>query len=333
MAGRTFLRRDMATDYYATLGVSRTADAEEIKKAYRKLASKLHPDKRPGDKAAEAKFKQVNRAYQVLGDAKKRALYDEFGEQAESEGFNPERARTYRQWSDMGRGGGGGGMRGDPNGTVFDIDDLFGGRAGGGLGDMLGDLFGRSRGGPGRTPQGGRGGDIESELMIDFASAINGNTVSLRLETSPEPIQVRIPPGATEGSRLRIKGQGAPGAFGGPKGDLLITIHVAPHPRFRLEGDELHVDLPITVGEAYRGAKVKIPTPSGEVTLKVPARAQSGQVVRLKGKGLARPSRPAGDLYVHFLIQIPDSDAEEVGAAVDRLEAHATADIRADLHF
>lgn len=332
MAGRTFSRWNMATDYYTTLGVSRTADADEIKKAYRKLASKLHPDKHPGDKAAEAKFKQVNRAYQVLGDAKKRALYDEFGEQAESEGFNPERARTYRQWSDMGRGDGG--TRGDPNGAVFDIDDLLGARGGaGGLGDMLGDLFGRSRGGAGRAVRGSRGGDIESELTIDFASAINGNTVSLRLETSPEPIQVRIPPGATEGSRLRIKGQGAPGAFGGPKGDLIVTIRVAPHPRFRLQGEELHVDLPITVGEAYRGAKVKIPTPSGDVTLKVPARAQSGQVVRLKGKGLARPSRPAGDLYVHFLIQIPDSDAKEVQEAVDLLEAHATADIRADLHF
>lgn len=325
----------MGTDFYATLGVSRTADADEIKKAYRKLASKLHPDKHPGDKAAETRFKQVNRAYQVLGDPKTRALYDEFGEEALSEGFNPERARTYRQWSDMGAGRGG--MRGEPGATVFDIDDLFGGRGGGGgaggLGDMLGDLFGRARGGSGRAAQGARGGDIESELTIDFASAVNGNTVSLRLDTSPEPIQVRIPAGATEGSRLRIKGQGAPGAFGGPKGDLLVTIRVAPHKRFRLEGEELHVELPITLGEAYRGAKVKIPTPSGDVTLKIPARAQSGQVVRLKGKGLNRASRPAGDLYVHFLIQIPDSDAKEVQDAVDLLEAHANPDIRGDLHF
>ncbi len=321
----------MATDYYSTLGVSRTADADEIKKAYRKLAAKLHPDKHPGDKGAEARFKQVNQAYQVLGDPKRRALYDEFGEQAMSEGFNADKARAYRQWSNMGAGRGG--YRGEAGGSTFDFEDLFGGRGGGGLGDMLGDLFGRARGGGGRAAAQARGSDVESELSIDFASAVHGNTVSLRLSSEPEPIQVRIPPGATEGCRLRIKGQGGASPFGGPKGDLIVTIHVEPHPRFRLEGDQLHVDLPITIGEAYRGGKVKVPTPKGEVALKIPPHARSGQVVRVKGKGVCKPGRTPGDLFVHFLIQIPDSEASEVREAIDRLEAHADPDIRSDVRL
>lgn len=319
----------MATDYYSILGVGKGADAEAIKKAYRTLAASLHPDKHPGDKSAETRFKQVNQAYQVLSDPKKRSLYDEFGEQALSEGFNADRARAYKQWSGMGSGRG----RGGP-GQVFDVEDLFGrgGGMGGGLGDMIGDLFGRARGG--RQPQPAVAGqDIESALTIDFVSAVKGTTVSLQIEGQPDSVKVRIPPGATEGSKLRIKGQGAPSPFGGANGDLLLSIHVTPHPHFRIEGDDLHVDVPITLGEAYRGAKVKVPTPRGVVTLTVPARAQSGQVVRLRGKGVAKSGRAAGDLYVRFLIRIPTSDAPEVSEAIDKLEAHADKAIREDLSF
>ena len=323
----------MASDYYSVLGVSKGADAEEIKKAYRKLAASLHPDKRPGDRSAESKFKKVNQAYQVLSDPKKRALYDEFGEQGLSEGFNAERARNYRQWSNMGAGRGG--RAGGSRGGVFEVEDLFGrGAAGGGLGDMLGDLFSRARGSRAGAPAAqARGGDVESELTIDFASAVNGTTVSLMIEGAGEPVQVRIPPGAVEGSRLRIKGQGAPSPFGGPPGDLLLTIHVTPHAHFRLEGDDLHLDLPITIGEAYRGAKVKVPTPRGLVTLTVPAGAQSGRRMRLRGKGVARPGKPAGDLYVRFEIRIPTGSDPGVRKAVDALEEHMTDDIRADIHF
>ncbi|MBI5537212.1 MAG: DnaJ domain-containing protein [Deltaproteobacteria bacterium] len=320
----------MATDFYSVLGVGKNAEAAEIKKAYRKLASSLHPDKHPGDKSAETRFKRVNQAYQVLSDPKKKALYDEFGEQGLAEGFNADRARAYQSWSKMGAGRGG---VGGP-GSVFEVEDLFGRASGGGLGDMLGDLFGRVRGGGGarQQPQ-TRGQDIQSELTIDFVSAVNGNTVALQIDGSSEPVQVRIPPGANEGSRLRIKGQGGASPFGGARGDLLLTIHVTPHPSFRMEGDDLHLNLPITVGEAYRGAKVKVPTPRGEVSLKVPAGAQSGQMVRLRGKGVSKAGRAAGDLYVHFQIRIPTVDAPEVRAAIDQLEEHADASLRDDLHF
>jgi curved DNA-binding protein len=146
-------------------------------------------------------------------------------------------------------------------------------------------------------------------------------------------VKVRIPAGATEGSKLRIKGQGNPSPFGGPSGDLLLVIHVTPHPHFRLEGEDLYVDVPITVGEAYRGAKVKVPTPKGPVTLTVPAHAQGGQVMRLRGKGVAKPGRTAGDLYVRFQIRIPTSDTPEVLDAIEKLEAHSDAGIRSDLSF
>jgi curved DNA-binding protein len=320
----------MANDFYSVLGVTKDADADAIKKAYRKLASSMHPDKHPGDKGAETRFKRVNQAYQVLKDPAKRALYDEFGEPGLAEGFQADRARAHRQWSDMGSAGG----RSPGAGTVFEVEDLFGRTGGGGgLGDMLGDLFGRVRAGGGRQSPQSRGQDLESELTIDLVTAVNGGTVSLQLEGRPEPVQVRIPSGASEGSRMRIKGQGGASPFGGASGDLLLTIHVTPHSRFRLEGGDLHLELPITLGEAYRGAKVKVPTPRGDVTMKVPAGAQSGQTLRLRGKGAAKQGASAGDLYVHFLIQIPSVDLPEVRKAIETLDAHEDKSIREDLRF
>src|SRR6266542_2964582 len=207
----------MARDFYAILGQSRQATADEIKKAYRKLAGKLHPDKNPGNKATEALFKDVNRAYEVLSDPKKRSLYDEFGEDALRECFDPERMRQYRNWSSrQGSPGAAGGM-------PFNFEDLFRGASGvaggnegsvGGVGDIFGDLFGgRRRRGGGRSPV--RGADQESEITIDFTSAVKGGTFTLRKSESEEPITVRIPPGADEGSRLRIAGHGGPAANGG----------------------------------------------------------------------------------------------------------------------
>jgi curved DNA-binding protein len=315
----------MARDFYSVLGLSRGASTEDIKKRYRKLAGKLHPDKNPGDKAAEAQFKEVNRAYEVLSDPKKRALYDEFGEDALREGFDPERMRQYRAWSSQQRSAGG--ARG-PGGMPFNIEDILrggGGGAGqtvdfggaGGMGDLFGDLFGgrnRRRRGP------SRGADQESEITIDFSMAVKGGTLTLRISDAAEPITVRIPPGAAEGSRLRIAGQGAPGANGGPRGDLLLHIHVQPHPFFRREGNDLHLDLPITPGEAFSGSKVKVPTADGVVTLKVPPHTQSGQVARLKGKGVSKKNAPPGDLYVHFQIQLPATESDDVFRAVQTLD-------------
>jgi len=324
----------MAEDLYSVLGVKRTATADEIKAAYRKLAAKLHPDKNPGNKTAEAKFKRINQAYQVLSDSKKRALYDEFGDVALSENFDAERARAYQRWAGS-RGGGGGGV-GGPGGQPFDLEDLFGGRGGvGGFGDLFGDLFGRVRGagrGP-RGPAGMPGADVESELTIDFVSAVKGTTAQLQIDGRPEPVTVRIPPGATEGSKLRIKGEGAPGPYGGPRGDLILHIKVQPHPNFRMDGADLHVDVPITLGEAYFGAKIRIPTPDGFVNLKVPAGAQSGQSVRLRGKGVARKGKTPGDLYVHFQVRVPTSQAPDARQAVEVLERYADRGVRDHLTF
>jgi curved DNA-binding protein len=315
----------MAEDLYALLGVQRNADAEAIKKAYRKLASKLHPDRNPGNAAVEARFKQVNHAYDVLGDAKKRALYDEFGEEGLREGFDAEKSRAYRDWSRRAGGTAYGGARGG-----VDMEDLFGRGSGGGLGDMFEELMGRAR--RSRGPM--RGPDLESEVTIDFVSALRGATLELRPQGPvAAPVTVRIPAGANEGSRVRIAGQGGPSPNGGARGDLVLTLHVTPHPYFRREGDDLHLDLPVTVAEAYHGAKVRVPTIEGAVALKVPERAKSGQVVRLRGKGVARKGREPGDLYVHFLVQIPTDGSAEVKDLVDRLAKFQPGDPRADIHL
>jgi curved DNA-binding protein len=303
----------MARDLYSVLGVARDADEDTIKKAFRKLAMKYHPDKNPG-KANEARFKEVNRAHEVLSNKEKRALYDEFGEESMSQNFDPERARMVRQYASQARQGRGG--QGQGRGGI-DIEEILGGRGGGGggFGDLFGDLFrGRAEAGP------RKGQDLESPVTIDFTSAVKGTTLSLQRESSEEPITVRVPPGAQEGSRLRIPGQGAPSPSGGPPGDLVLVVHVTPHPFFKREGDDLHLEVPITLVEAYKGGKIRIPTPDGEVTLKVRPRTQSGQVTRLRGKGVARKGKEPGDLYVRFMVQVPTSDAPEVAEAIDALD-------------
>jgi curved DNA-binding protein len=312
----------MATDLYGVLGVGKTADTEEIKKAYRKLASKLHPDKNPGKPEIEARFKDVNRAYGVLSDPKKRALYDEFGDDGLREGFDAEQARAYKRYREQvgGRGGGGGGIPSDFFGN--------GGVNVGDFGDLFSDLFGRARaggGGAARAPR--RGGDLESSITIDFASAVRGATLHLAARGgAAEPITVRIPPGAEEGSRVRVAGHGAPGSVGGPAGDLLLEIHVTPHPHFWREENDLHVRLPVTPLEAFEGAKVRVPTVDGSVTAKLPPRSQSGTKIRLKGKGVAKKNAAPGDLYVHLQVMIPTSDEAE--KAIRELEKHITTDPR-----
>lgn len=309
----------MAADFYEELGVAKNASADDIKKAYRKLAAKLHPDKHPDDKKAEARFKAVNRAYQTLSDAKKRKLYDEFGEDGLREGFDPEAARAYRRAA-----GSGGRVRfSSQGGPGYGFEEVF--TQEGGIGDLFGDLFGgRSRNRRGAM----KGSDVMSEVTVDFLSAIRGAELRLRVQDGGEEVTVRIPAGAGEGDKVRVPGHGAPGAFGGPPGDLILLIHVQPHPSFERNGLDLHLDLPITVGEAYRGAKVRVPTPGGDVNLTVPRHAQSGQVVRLKGKGVKRGSQ-TGDLYVRFLVQLPDTDSPEVESAVEALEGATSGDVRA----
>ncbi len=306
----------MAEDLYSLLGVARGADADAIKKAYRKLAKELHPDRNPGNNATEARFKKVNHAFDVLGDPKKRKLYDEFGEDGLREGFDPDRVRQYRDWSARDRSGG-------FDGGAVNVDEIFGrdGGAGGagGFSDVFSDLFGRSR--RGRGPM--KGQDVESEITIDFTSALRGATLELRPQTqggiAGDVVTVRIPAGADEGSRVRIAGHGGLSPNGGPRGDLLLHIHVQPHEHFRRDGDDLHVDVPITITEAFRGAKVKVPTIDGAVSLKVPERSQSGSVVRVRGKGVARKGKEPGSLYVHFLAHVPTESTPEIEKAIDLL--------------
>jgi curved DNA-binding protein len=303
----------MAGDYYQELGVSRDATPEDVKKAYRKLAAELHPDKNPGNKAAEARFKRVNTANQVLSDKKKRSLYDEFGEEGLREGFNQEAARAYKR-ARSGQA---------PVDGSFNVEDFFSGGGGAGFGDLMGDLFG-GRGQRRRGPA--RGPDLSSEVTVDFADAIRGITVSFQRDRG-SPVSVRIPPGADDGERVRVAGQGAAGASGGPPGDLIITVRVRPHPHFERDGLDLYLDLPVNAGEAFHGAKVPVPTPGGDVSLKVPAHAQSGQVVRLKGRGVRRKDE-VGDLFVRLLVHLPAKEGSEIADAIETLTNATRKDLR-----
>lgn len=272
----------MAEDFYQVLGVSRNASEADIKKAYRKLSRENHPDSKPDDKVAAEKFKQVQEAYSALGDAEKRQKYDRFGHAA----------------FEGGRGGGspfGGGQ--------VDLGDLFGG---GGGGFDFGDLFG---GGGRRAPRARKGQDVETTIDVPFNTAAEGGSYSLTVSTAgkPEQITARIPAGVDSGSVIRLSGQGHPGMGGGPNGDLMVKIKVAPHPYFRRDGSNLLVDVPISLTEAALGAKVDVPTLSeGLITVTVPAGSASGTRLRLRGKGIInRKTNEPGDLYAILQIVVP----------------------------
>ena len=268
------------SDLYAELGVPKTADADTIKKAFRKLARELHPDKNQGNAAAEARFKRVNHANEVLSDPKKRALYDEFGEDALREGFNADQARAARAWGGGGRSAG----RGRPAGG-FGEEDLFSQFFGGGRGRM-------------NIP----GSDLEAEVEVSFLDALSGTELDLNVQG--RSVRVRIPKGAGNGDKLKIAGQGGASPMGGPNGDLHLHVHVAEHPIYKREGLDLRMNVPLTLTEAYFGTKVDVPTPTGAVRLTVPAGTSSGTVVRLRGKGVER-GKSKGDLYANFELKLP----------------------------
>lgn len=324
-------------DLYQVLGVARDATDETIKKAYRKLARKLHPDVNPGDTAAEERFKLVSQAYSVLSDPDKRKAYDEFGEVSLEAGFDAEKARQMREQFGARFGGGFPGFGGAGSGGPEGFEESF---AFGNLDDLLGDVYARrgwSRGQGGRRPR--RGVDVEATLELDLAECARGGEKRLTI-TRPaadgslrtETVTVRIPAGVADGGRVRIPGKGGEGRDGGPPGDLHARIRIRPHRVFRLEGRSLLLEVPVTVREATLGAKVEIPTLEGRATLTIPPGTDSGRRLRLKGKGLPDPTGgPAGDLFVTVQIRVP-RDLDAAGsAALDTLAKSDPAGLREDL--
>ncbi|BAQ17844.1 DnaJ C-terminal domain-containing protein [Methyloceanibacter caenitepidi] len=294
----------MAEDLYSVLGVAKTASADEITKAYRKLAKKLHPDLNPGDKVAEEKFKAISHAYSILKDAEQRGKYDR-GEIDASGQEKPE-ARYYREYA-----GGPGGARYHSSAGYEDMGDFS---------DLFGDMFGggmRGAGMGGRSQRGGArfsmpGQDAQYHLDIPFLDAVNGTKTRITLPDG-STLDVTIPPGVNAGQVLRLKGKGHPGLGEGPPGDALVEVGVRPHPVFKREGNDIVVELPISLDEAVLGGKVEIPTIGGKVAMTVPAGANSGQTLRLKGRGV----KGKGDQLVKLNVVMPEKVDDELKAFIE----------------
>jgi curved DNA-binding protein len=306
--------------------VGRGASNDEIRKAYRKLAKKYHPDMNPGDKKAEDKFKEITAAHEVLSDEKKRKLYDEFGPDALRTGFDEKAADQYRQWRQHG---------GRPGQEVpFDLGDYATVNVGGvgdfDFGSIFGDLFGGGRRGRRRgPPQPMQGHDAEAELQVELRDAVRGAERDLHVDG--RTLRVKIPAGVTDGSRIRLSGQGGEGANGGPAGDLYLVVRLRDHPGVRREGRDLFLDLPLTVPEAAAGAEVVLPTFEGQVRLTIPPGTQSGRQLRLRGKGLPDLKGGArGDLYAVAKIVLPE-ESEALREAVKPLQELYKADPRAGI--
>jgi len=368
-----------AKDLYTTLGVQRGASADEIKKAYRKLARRYHPDVNPGNKQAEERFKEIAQAYDVLSDPEKRKVYDEFGMEGLQAGFDAARARAAGEWAE--RAGGfesaAGGF-----GRYSNFEDIFGNIFGGGMH-------------PGPQP----GADLEAALEINLLDAIRGASTQIGIDrpevcntcggsgndkasetvcpeckgsghvqmgrgpmsfarTCPrcggagrvgtracptcngrgqtvhrERLNVHIPAGVDTGSRVRVAGKGAPGLGGAPPGDLYIVVRVRPHPLLERRDRDLYLDVPVTVGEAALGATVTVPTPDGEVRVKVPPGSQSGKLLRIRGHGVpALKGDARGDLYIRVMVHVP-VDGEKVRDAIRAMEAGYGKDLRSGLRL
>jgi curved DNA-binding protein len=299
-------------DYYEVLGVARDATDDAIKKAYRGLARKHHPDVNPGDKTAEGKFKEVQQAYDILSDPEKRSLYDRYGNAA-FEGMAAAGPRTNAsEWTSRF------GESGSENIDFSEFFSSFGQGAGGthageGGAGIFDDLLGRMRSSRSGRPRGGR--SVEAHLTIPFLTAVRGGETSITLQRSDgrqENLVVKIPPGVDTGSRLRLKGQGEPASKGGQPGDLTIVITVEPHPYFKREDRNLLIEVPITVAEAILGAKIEVPSLEGMKSVTIPPGSSCGQKLRLKGQGVpASGGKPAGDLMVQLKIVVPRAIDDE----------------------
>jgi curved DNA-binding protein len=311
----------MARDYYDALGVSRTASTEEIQRAYRKLARQYHPDVNH-DAGAEDRFKEISEAYSVLSDPDTRKRYDRFGPDFRQ---IPE---GYEDYVGTGR------AAGSPfgGGRVWVDSDIGDRDRGGGFGpgginidDLFSDFF-SSRGASGPIS----GPDQEAELELSVEDAYRGGTRRITLSGAGEPVsfEVHIPAGVTEGQRIRIAGQGGQGARGGPAGDLYFVVRLAPHPRYRVNGRDISVDLPLAPWEGALGATVSVATPSGEAKVRVPAGSSTGRRLRLRGEGMPNPRGTPGDLYAEIKIMVPRQLTERERELFEALRRDSTFDPR-----
>jgi DnaJ-class molecular chaperone len=344
-----------AKDLYAILGVPKGATDDEIRKAYRKLARKHHPDVNPGDKGAEERFKDVSVAYDVLGDSTKRKLYDEFGHEGMQPGFDPARVREYRRWAESGhgfsfRGGPGGGTR-------------RGRRRDTGAGPSFADLFGEMFSGGEETEVAEEAPlDLEQALEVDFMDALRGTMLDVsvrrpvpcgqcggsgrasrractscggagRIEQR-EKLVVKIPAGVGDGSRVRVPGKGAISPRTNKAGNLVFVVRVRPHSFLERQGRDLTLEVPITVVEAVAGATIRVPTPSGPVQLRVQPGSQSGQRLRLRARGAPDPKGgAAGDLYVRLMVVVPPADGPALAEALAVIEKAYREDPRAHIRL
>jgi DnaJ-class molecular chaperone len=279
----------VAQDPYSELGVARSATAAEVRKAFHKLAKDLHPDRNPGDKPSEERFKRVSAAFDILGDPEKRAKFD--------------RGEIDADGREMHRGYPGGGHGAGPGqaGSPFEGMDFD---------EILGGMFSqRAKGGRGFAM---RGSDVQARLDVDLEETIKGATRRVSFADG-RVLDVSIPKGAADGQSLRLRGQGYPGRGGGPAGDALIELAIRPHPIFRLEGVDLHMDLPVSAPDAVLGAKVDAPTPDGTVALTVPKHSNSGSVLRLRGRGAYDPKADRrGDLFARLVVTLPEKMGPEL---------------------
>lgn len=289
---------------YEVLGVKPDASADEIRKSYRKLAKQFHPDLNPGKPEAEERFKAVSAAYDLLSDPEKRARYDR-GEIDESGAERPPRS-YYRSYAE-----GAAGRKYQPEGEMDlgDLEDLFA-------------AFGSGRGGQRRGGEGfkARGADRHYTLTVDFVEAATGG--KQRLSLAPEEwLDVTIPAGITDGQVLRLRGKGGAGFGGGPAGDALIEVHIAPHPLFRREGDDIHIELPVSLAEVVLGARVPVPTITGPVTMTIPKGSDTGSQLRLRGKGVQRKGK-LGDQYVTLKVMVGQASDPELAEFVEKWAPH-----------
>lgn len=377
----------MSKDYYDVLGVAKNASEEQIKKAYRKLARKWHPDINPGNEGAEERFKAVAQAYDCLGDKEKRKLYDEFGEEGLRAGFDAKGARQYRKWSSAERAGGGRAWQ--DFGQYHSYEDIFG------------DLFGAGqRAEPFTSTTVSAGRDIEYDMNADLVSALKGFETHISMQklkvcagcqgsgsdpkvaaaTCPscngtgrmdvaegplhftkacpqcrgrgktgkvcsqcggtgqvpgtETIKVVIPQGVKEGSKIRVAGKGEPGFGGAPAGDLYLVMHVKPHPYLKRKGNNLHMEVPVTVAEAMAGATITVPTIDGQTNVRVPPKSQSGQSMRLKGKGASDPkTKQRGDLMLKLVVKVPKTDDPTILEAAENMNRFYEGNLRGDIRL